>query len=96
MLTEKIASLFEKGEINRALLWKNGEFEYDKTPDSAESADDLKDFSYDEFAGGSLVKYLIAESKKEGKVLVILKPCDVYAYNRLVAEHRVNPDNVYV
>lgn len=95
MLKEKITSLFESGEISRALLWKNGEFSYDKTPYVAESADDLADLSYDEFAGGSLVKYLISESKKEGKALVILKPCDVYAYNRLVSEHRINPDNVY-
>ena len=96
LIRDKVASLFESGEISRAILWKNGEFSYDKTPYVAESKEDLKDFSYDEFAAGSLVKYLISESKREGKVLVILKPCDIYAYNRLASEHRINPDNIYV
>lgn len=96
MIKEKISSLFDSGEINRALLWTNGEFPYEKTPYVANSKEELKDFSYDEFAAGSLLKYLITESKKDGKVLVILKPCDIYSYNRLAAEHRINTDNVYL
>lgn len=95
-IKEKISSLFDSGVITRALLWTNGEFPYEKTPYVANSKEELDDMSYDEFCAGSLLKYLITESKKEGKILVLLKPCDVYSYNRLVSEHRINADNVYL
>ena len=51
---------------------------------------------YNDFCGNNLSKYLIKESRKEGKVLVFFKPCDTYSFNQLLKEHRIVRDNVYV
>ena len=55
-----------------------------------------KDFVYNDFCGNNLSKYLIKESRKEGKILAFLKPCDTYSFNQLLKEHRILRDNVYV
>ena len=39
---------------------------------------------------------MVAESKKDGRILVFLKPCDTYSFNELLCEHRINRDGVYV
>ena len=38
---------------------------------------------------------MIKESRKEGKILVFLKPCDTYSFNQLIKEHRIIRENVY-
>lgn len=77
---ERALSLLTSGEVDRVLGWKAGEFFYDLTPavftDAAEAE---KDFVYGVFSGANLSKYLIAESRKGGKVAVFLKPCDSYS-----------------
>ena len=89
--------LLADGSVNRVVGWKKGEFSYDITPAVFESAEEIdKDFVYDDFCGANLSKYLVAESRKEGKVLVFLKPCDSYSFAQLVKEHRIIRDNVYV
>lgn len=96
LLLNRAVELLESGEVKRVLGWKKGEFCYDESPAVFESVESLKnEFVYDSFSGANLSKYLIAESKKEGKVLVFLKPCDSYSFNQLVKEHRINKDNVY-
>ena len=54
---------------------------------SAEEMDEK--FVYSDFCGNNLSKYLIKESRKEGKILVFLKPCDTYSFNQLIKEHRI-------
>ena len=51
---------------------------------------------YNDFCGSNLSKYLVKESRKEGKVLVFLKPCDTYSFNQLIKEHRIARENIYV
>lgn len=96
LVKEKSEKLLADGTVNRILGWQEGEFFYDKTPAVFNNADELKDFVYDDFCGANVSKYLIKETKKEGKILALLKPCDTYSYNQLIKEHRINPDNVYV
>ena len=91
----KAKELLESGKVNRVLGWTKGEFCYDVSPCVFNSVDELKNFVYNGFCGANLSKYLIAESKKEGKIAVFLKPCDTYSYNQLVKEHRINVENVY-
>ena len=52
---------------------------------------DLPDY----ISGANLSKYLIAESRKGGKVGVFLKPCDSYSFVQLLKEHRILRENVY-
>ena len=92
----RAAALLADGTVSRVLGWKKGEFVYDVTPAVFTSEEELKSgFVYDDFCGNNLSKYLIKESRKEGKILVFLKPCDTYSFNQLIKEHRILRDNVY-
>ena len=92
----KAKELLESGKVNRVLGWTKGEFCYDVSPCVFNSVEELKGFVYNGFCGANLSKYLINESKKEGKILVFLKPCDTYSFNQLIKEHRIKRENVYV
>lgn len=97
MLQVKAIELLESGAVDRVLGWKKGDFFYDLTPAVFESADEVRrEFAYGPFAGANLSKYLIAESRRGGKVGVFLKPCDTYSLVQLLKEHRVLRENVYV
>ena len=91
----KAKELLESGKVSRVLGWTKGEFCYDVSPCVFNTVDELKNFVYNGFCGANLSKYLISESKKEGKIAVFLKPCDTYSYNQLVKEHRIKVENVY-
>ena len=93
---EKAKELLSSGAVNRVLAYKKGEFCYDVSPAVFYTVEELENAVYNGFCGANLSKYLIQESKKEGKVAVFLKPCDTYSFNQLIKEHRVNRDNVYV
>lgn len=96
-MINRAKELLQDGTVNRVLGWKVGEFVYDLTPAVFSSAEELeKDFIYSTFSCANLSKYLVKESKKEGKILVFLKPCDSYSFQQLMKEHRVNRDNVYI
>ena len=97
IMIARAAELLADKTVNRVLGWKKGEFCYDVTPAVFTSAEELNaDFVYDDFCANNLAKYLIKESRKDGKVLVFLKPCDTYSFNQLIKEHRIIRDNVYV
>ncbi len=96
MAKQKAIELLESGQVNRVFGWKKGEFCYDVSPAVFYNKEELENFVYNGFCGANLSKYLIAESKKEGKILVFLKPCDTYSFNQLIKEHRVKRENVYI
>ena len=96
MLIEKAQKLLSDGIVSRVLGWKKGEFSYDVTPAIFENVEQMqKDFIFDDFCGANFSKYLVKESKKDGKVLVFLKPCDTYSFNQLLTEHRFDREKVY-
>ena len=93
---EKAAALLESGVCTRVLGWKTGEFFYDVTPAVFTSAEEVRtQMVYNPFCGPNLSKYLIAESRKEGKIAVFLKPCDTFSFVQLQKEHRIARDKVY-
>ena len=94
---EKALELLNNGTVTRVLGWKKGDFFYDLTPAVFGSAEEVeKGFVYSVFSGANLSKYLIQESRKEGKIAVFVKPCDSYSLVQLLKEHRVIRENVYV
>ena len=96
-MIKRAKELLDDGTVNRVLGWKKGEFAYDSTPAVFETAEELeRDFVCNGFTQANLSKYLIKESRKEGKVLAFLKPCDTYSFNQLLNEHRIIRENVYV
>lgn len=96
LIKEKAEKLLAVGTVNRVLGWKDGEFFYDPTPAVFGAENGLKGLVYNSFCASNLSKYLINESKKDGKILALLKPCDTYSFNQLIKEHRIKRDNIYV
>ena len=94
LIIKRATELLETKTVDKVIGWKKGEFVFDPSPATFTSVDQLKDFVYNPFCGANLSKYLIAESKKEGKIAVFLKACDSYSYNQLLTEKRVNKDKV--
>ena len=96
VMIKKAETLLAEGKIDRVLGWKKGEFCYDVTPAVFETIDEMKsDFVYGDFSGANFSKYLIEETRKDGRVLVFLKPCDTYSFNQLLTEHRFDREKVY-
>ena len=96
-LKQKAIELLTNGTVDRVLGWKTGEFCYDLTPALFRTSEEVeKDFVFGAFAGANLSKYLIAESRKGGKVAAFLKPCDSYSFTQLLKEHRILRENVYI
>lgn len=92
----KAIELLESGACGRVLGWKAGEFFYDVTPAVFTSREEIeKDFVFGPFCGANQSKYLIAESRKGGKIGAFLKPCDTYSFQQLQKEHRILRENVY-
>ncbi len=85
----------EEKEVDRVIGWKKGEFFYDNSP-ATFTLENIAELVYNSFCGANLSKYLVDESKKDGKVLVFLKPCDTYSFNQLVSEHRIDREKVFV
>lgn len=94
-IKKKAKELFDNGTVDRVLAWNHGEFFYDNTP-YVFTKDTVDNLVYDGFCGSNLSKILIQESKKDGKVLALLKPCDTYSFNELLLEHRVDKEKVHV
>ena len=96
-LKQKAIELLSSGTVDRILGWKTGEFCYDLTPAVFHSTQEVEqEFVFSLFAGANLSKYLIAESRKGGKVAAFLKPCDSYSFTQLLKEHRIRRENVYI
>jgi len=96
VMINKAETLLAEGKVNRVLGWKKGEFCYDVTPAVFADAEAMKkDFVFGDFCGANFSKYLVEETRKEGKVLVFLKPCDTYSFNQLLTEHRFDREKVY-
>ena len=95
-LIERAKELLGDGTVVRVLGWKAGDLPYNPEPAYFENEEDLKDFVYNGFCGAKLSKYMIEASKKEGKTLVFLKPCDTYSFNQLIKKHRVDRDKAYI
>ena len=96
VMIKKAETLLAEGKVDRVLGWKKGEFCYDVTPAVFADAEAMKkDFVFGDFCGANFSKYLVEETRKEGKVLVFLKPCDTYSFNQLLTEHRFDREKVY-
>ena len=79
LLLKKVNELLENGTVDRVIGWKAGDFCYDVTPAVYKKGDNFDDFLFDGVCGANQSKYLINETKGEGKVLALLKPCDTYS-----------------
>ena len=98
LIKKKALELLENGTVSKVLAWsRSGDFIYEVSPSFFEK-DDIDDMIYDSFCAANLSKYLIKACKEqtEGKILVVLKPCDTYSFNELLCEHRIDREKIFV
>ena len=92
----RAVELLKTGAVDRVLGWKAGTFFYDLTPAVFSTAEEAeREFVWSPFSAPNLSKYLVAESRKPGKIAAFLKPCDTYSFQQLCKEHRVQRAVVY-
>lgn len=92
-IKEKIESIVSEGKAQSVFGWKTGELSFDREPTLFYS--DFENVVYDGFCSANLCKYMIEETKKDGKILLLLKPCDSKGLQLLTKEHRVKRDKIY-
>ena len=88
--------LLSDGTVSRVIGWEKGETAADWSPALFETAQEMEQFVYGDYAGANLSKYTLKFKAAEGKTLVILKPCDTLSFNQLLHEHRIDREKVYI
>lgn len=92
----RAVELLKTGAVDRVLGWKAGTFFYDLSPAVFATAEEVeREFVWSPFSAPNLSKYLIAQSRKPGKIAAFLKPCDTYSFQQLCKEHRIQRAAVY-
>lgn len=92
-INDKVSSLVSEGKVNRVFAWKKGVFSFDREPSLF--TDDFSSVAYDSFCVQNLCKYMIDRSKEDGKILLLLKPCDSKGLKLLASEYRIKRENIY-
>lgn len=65
VLIDKAAKLLDGRVVDIVLGWRKGLFDYDVTPSSFATEEDLREnFRFDDHCGANFSKYLIAQTKK--------------------------------
>lgn len=96
VIRKKAIELLSSKAASRVLAWREGEFFYDQTPHLFQDEKDVENaLVYNGFSAANLSKYLVKESRKDGKVAVFLKPCDSYSFSQLLKEHRIDKEKVW-
>ena len=95
-IRERARTLFEDGTVCRARGWEKGETECDWTIALFDSAEDIDNLVYGDYAGANLSKLAVNLPKAEGKTLIILKPCDSLSFMQLIHEHRLSREDFYI
>ena len=95
-IKSRAIELLSDGTVKRVIGWEKGEGEFDWSPALFETAEEMKNFVYGEYAGSNLSKYCLKFNLAEGRTLVILKPCDTLSFNQLLHEHRLNREKFYI
>lgn len=95
-LIKRANELLASGEVARVLGWRISDEKFNPEPAYFENEKEMESFVYNGFCGANLSKFMIEASKKEGKTLVFLKPCDTYSFNQLIKEHRVDREKAYI
>ncbi len=95
-LISRARELLLNGDVARVVGWRIGDLPYNPEPAYFETPESLDEFVYNGFCGANLSKMMIEACSLDGKTAVLLKPCDTYSFNQLLAEHRVDREKVYI
>ena len=96
LMKKRAAELLADQKAELVLAWAAGDLFYDNAPAYFSTAEELNNLVFNDFCGSNLSKYLLANSKKDEKTAVFLKPCDTYSLNQLIKDKRVKREQVLV
>jgi len=92
-LREKATELLEKGEVSTVIGWGPGWNPAKATPLFARDKETAEKFVFNPFCLNNLAVYL---PRLNEKTAILAKPCDAGSIVALLAEGKINRDNVYV
>ena len=94
-LRTKARELLESGEVKVVIGYEAGSVPFKITPLFAETVEDTERLVWNPACVNNLAVYL-PSAIKEGRVAVVVKPCDAGAIIELIREHQINREDVIV
>ena len=94
-LRQKAKELLESGGVKAVIGYEAGSMPFKSTPLFARTPEEAERLVWDPTCVNNLAVYLPA-TVKEGKVAVVVKPCDVKSVVELAKEHQINLEDVTV
>lgn len=88
--------LLESGEVKYVIGWEKGRFPHNSPLAFAYTAEAADRLVWDEYCINNTAKYLLDDPHPEGKIGVLVRGCDSRAFNRLVQDHQVEREHVYL
>ncbi len=88
--------LLSKGECEVIIGWTKGRFENQRTPYFAYTPEDTDNLVFDEYCANTLAKYTMDRRYPEKKIGLCVRGCDSRAVNRLLHDHQLKRENVYL
>jgi len=95
-MVEKAKALMASDKVTQILTWQTGAFPGHPMPGFITKATDLATMVYNLNCTANLSKYLIEATRKPGKILTFLRPCDASSFAQLVKENQIKREQVYV
>lgn len=92
-MRQKAKELLESGEVKQVIGYEEGSTALKSTPCFAASAEDADRLVWNPTCVNNLAVYL-PSAVKQGKVAVVVKPCDGKSVVELIRENQINRDDV--
>lgn len=88
--------LLEKGEVGYIIGWGNGHFANQTMPVFIKDAADTDKLVWTEYCLNTLAKYLLDDRLPQQKIGLMVRGCDSRAVNRLIQDHQIKREDVYL
>lgn len=95
-IKSRALALLADGTVARVLGWEESDVPGAWNLSVFETAAEMENFRYGEFAGANLSKLCLKFNRAEGRTLVVLKPCDTLSFSQLLKEHRLDREKFYL
>ena len=93
-LRSKAKELLQSGAVRAVIGYERGSDGLTARPAFIYQADDVARLIFDQTCTHNLVKYLL--NQKDGKVALVVKPCDLRALNVLLQENQIKREQAFL
>ena len=95
-MRQTVKELLEKGEVAYVIGWRNGHFPHQTMPVFIKDPADTDQLVWNEYCLNTLAKYLLDDRFPEKKIGLLVRGCDSRAVNRLIQDHQIKREDVYL